>query len=251
MSETPPTPPGCDAVEAALLSRRSVRAFLPTPVPLALLNRLLSLASRAPSNSNTQPWHVHVVAGEAKRRLAAAIVAELETNGRIAGTEYAYQPAEWVEPFLSRRRSFGQSLYADALGIAPDDATGRHAHHVRNYDFFGAPVGLILTVSRHPLSGALVDAGLFLQSLAIAARAHGLDTCFQAAFIDFHPILREHLAIPDDRFVVCGVSLGYADRQHRLDPLRTPREPASGFVSFHGFDAAPGAGPTSPPSQET
>ena len=237
--DTPPLPPpGHDAVEAALLSRRSVRAFLPRPVPSELLTRLLTLAARAPNNSNTQPWHVHVLTGGAKRRLGEAIVQEFEANGRAAVTEYPYQPAEWPEPFLSRRRSFGQSLYFDQLGIDPADTAGRHAHHLRNYDFFGAPIGLILTVSRHSLAGALIDAGLFLQSLATAARAHGLDTCMQASFIDFHPIIRRHLAIAEDRFTVCGVSLGYADRDHRLDTLRTGREPLAAFVTFHGDDAA-------------
>lgn len=242
--DVPPLPPpGHEAVEAALLSRRSVRAFLARPVPADLLTRLLALAAQAPSNSNTQPWHVHVLTGDAKKRLGAAIVQELETNGRAAATEYPYQPAEWQEPFLSRRRAFGQSLYLDQLGIDPADAAGRHAHHIRNYDFFGAPVGLILTVSRHSLAGALIDAGLFLQGLTTAARAHGLDTCLQASFIDFHPVIRQHLRIPDDRFTVCGVSLGYADRDHRLDTLRTEREPLAAFVTFHGDD---GARPTQP-----
>jgi len=237
MDDTPPpSGSGHEAVEAALLSRRSVRAFLPRPVPPDLLARLLTLAARAPSNSNTQPWHVHVLTGAPKQHLGEAIVRELETNGRAEQTEYPYQPTEWAEPFLSRRRGFGQLLYLDQLGIDPADTAGRHAHHVRNYDFFGAPVGLILTVSRHSLAGALIDAGLFLQGLAIAARAHGLDTCLQASFIDFHPIIRRHLRIPDDRFTVCGVSLGYADRNHRLDTLRTEREPLSAFVTFHGDD---------------
>lgn len=237
MDDTPPAfSQGHQAVEAALLSRRSVRAFLPHPLPTELLARLLTLAARAPSNSNTQPWHVHVLTGEPKRRLGEAIVRELETNGRVAETEYPYQPLEWQEPFRSRRRAFGQCLYLDQLGIDPGDAAGRHAHHIRNYDFFGAPVGLILTVDRGPLAGALLDAGLFLQGLAIAARAHGLDTCLQASFIDFHPIIRQHLRIPDDRFTVCGVSLGYADREHCLDTLRTEREPLSAFVTFHTDD---------------
>jgi len=224
---------GREVVEAALLSRRSVRAFLPRAVPRELVERLLTLAARAPSNSNTQPWHVHVLTGEAKRVLGEAIVRELEANGRVAETEYAYQPKEWSEPFQTRRRQFGRSLYDETLGIDAADLQRRHAHHVRNYSFFGAPVGLIVTVSRHPWLGALIDAGLFLQGLTIAARAHGLHTCLQASFIDFHPIIREQLQIPDDRFIICGVSLGYADPSHCLNNLRTPREPVSSFATFH------------------
>src|SRR4051812_9755314 len=224
---------GREAVEAALLSRRSVRAFLPRAVPRELVERLLTLAARAPNNSNIQPWHAHVLTGEAKRVLGEMIVRELETNGRVAETEYAYQPKEWPEPFRTRRRQFGRSLYDETLGINAADLQRRHAHHVRNYSFFGAPVGLIVTVSRHPLLGALIDAGLFLQGLAIAARAHGLHTCLQASFVDFYPIIRKQLRIPEDLFIVCGVSLGYADPGHCLSNLCTPREPVSSFATFH------------------
>jgi nitroreductase len=224
---------GCEAVEAALLSRRSVRAFLPRSVPRGLVERLLTLAAQAPSNSNTQPWHVHVLTGEVKRMLSEAIVQELEVNGRVPETEYAYQPKEWPEPFQTRRRQFGRSLYDETLSIGAADQQRRHAHHVRNYSFFDAPVGLIVTVSRHPLLGALVDAGLFLQGLAIAARAHDLHTCLQASFIDFYPLIRKQLLIPDDHFIVCGVSLGYADPSHCLNSLRIPREPVASFSTFH------------------
>ena len=107
-------------------------------------------------------------------------------------------------------------------------------HHRRNYDFFGAPVGIVLTVSRHPLDGALVDAGLFLQALMLAARGAGLDTCPQASFIDFYPILRQHLDLPDDQLIVCGLALGYADPEHRLSQYITPREAVASFATFYG-----------------
>ncbi|MFI5586167.1 nitroreductase [Amycolatopsis sp. NPDC051758] len=226
-------------VEEALLTRRSVRAFRPEPVPRAEVERLLALAARSASNSNCQPWHVHVLTGEPKRRLTEALWQALHGDGRVE-REFPYQPApeDWEEPFRSRRRKFGESLYRDTLGIAADDTEGRLGHHRRNYDFFGAPVGLILTVSRRPLAGALVDAGLFLQALMLAARHAGLDTCPQASFLDFHPVLRRHLAIPDDRIVVCGLALGHADHEHRLSRHRTPREPVAGFTTFHGDESA-------------
>ena len=221
-------------VEDAIMTRRSVRAFLPTVVPRAEVERVLALASRSASNSNVQPWQVQVVTGEAKQRLTAALLHAYDTVGRTP-PEYPYQPAphEWTEPFRSRRTRFGEGLYGRTLGLDSEDTTRREAHHRRNYDFFGAPVGMILTVSRHPWQSALVDAGLFLQTLMLAARAAGLDTCPQASFIDFSPVLRGHLSIPEDQLIVCGIALGYADRDHCLNSYRTPREPAESFATFH------------------
>ncbi|WP_028923597.1 nitroreductase [Pseudonocardia acaciae] len=225
-------------VEQALLSRRSVRAFLPVEVSRGEIERLLALAARSASNSNVQPWHVHVLTGEPKRRLTAALVAAMAAGRRVAEREleYPYQPepGAWPEPFRSRRHRFGEGLYGEALGIDRADTARRHAYHLRNYDFFGAPVGMVLTVSRHPLAGALVDAGLFLQALMLAARGAGLDTCPQASLIHFYPVLRAHLEVPPDRLIVCGLALGYADPEHVLSRHRTPREPVDGFTTFHG-----------------
>lgn len=221
-------------VEEAIASRRSVRAFLPTPVPHTQVERILALASRSASNSNVQPWQVHVVTDEAKKRLTAAMLNAFDTVGRTP-PEYPYQPAphEWVEPFRSRRSRFGEGLYGSTLGLDSEDTARREAHHRRNYDFFGAPVGMILSVSRHPRQSALIDAGLFLQALMLAARGVGLDTCPQASFIDFSPVLREQLSIPEDQLIVCGVALGYADPEHCLNTYQTPREPAASFATFH------------------
>jgi nitroreductase len=233
------TPAAATTVEQALLTRRSVRAFLPTEVPRAQVEHLLTMAARSASNSNCQPWQVHVLTGPAKRCLTEALWAALDRDGRVAECEYPYQPAAhaWHEPFGGRRRDFGDGLYRRTLGIDGHDDDARMAHHRRNYDFFGAPVGLILSVSRHPLASGLIDAGLFLQALMLAARQAGLDTCAQASFLDLYPVLRRHLRIPDDQIVVCGLSLGHADRDHRLDGLRTPREPVERFATFYA-DAA-------------
>jgi nitroreductase len=224
------------SVTDALCTRRSVRAFRPTPVARGLVERLLATASRSASNSNTQPWRVHVVAGEAKRRLTEDLWVSLDAGHRDQQPGYRYQPDpdRWPEPYRARRSAFGDQLYRQTLGVEPGDAAGRDRHHRRNYEFFGAPVGMILTTSARPLDGALVDAGLFLQALMLTARELGLDTCPQASFIDFHPVLRRHLDIADDEVVVCGLALGYADREHPLDDLATPREPVARFATFHG-----------------
>jgi len=219
-----------DVVEA-LARRRSCRGFLPTAVPGEVVERVLALASRSASNSNSQPWQVHVVTGAAKRRLTEDLLAAYDTDQR--DRDYDYQPREWPEPFRGRRRDFGDRLYGEALGIARADAERRLAHHRRNYDFFGAPVGMILTVSRRPRQGALVDAGLFLQALMLAATAEGLDTCAQASLIDFSAVLRRNLRIPDEQLIVCGLSLGHGDRDHLTTRCRTARLPVPAFATFH------------------
>lgn len=223
------------SVKEALLSRRSVRAFLPKPVSRSTVEGILELASRSASNSNGQPWQVHVLTGAAKDRLTAALLQAHDAGGRAQRCEFDYQPRpdEWVEPFLSRRSDFGQGLYGETLGIDFTDLVGRDAHHRRNYEFFGAPVGIFLTVSRHQLDGALIDAGLFLQAAMLAARASGLDTCPQASFLDYYPVIRNHLEIPQDHRIVCGLSLGYADRSHPLYSFTTPRLRVSDFATFY------------------
>ena len=226
------SPHHSSSVSEAIASRRSVRAYLSRPVPRRQIEEILVLASRTASNSNTQPWHVHVLTGRTKRRLAESIWQALDAEGRVA-PEYPYQPDEWCEPLRGRRRKFGDGLYRTVLGVAPDDHGGRRAHHRRNYDFFGAPVGLILTIHRRALAGGLVDAGAFLQAVMLLARERGLDSCPQASFLDFHPILRRHLRMPDHEVVVCGLALGFADRNHPLDRLRTEREGLDAFTTFH------------------
>ena len=222
-------------IEDALLTRRSCRAFRPTPVPRPRIERLLALAARSASNANTQPWQVHVLTGAARQALTDDLLATYDTEGPGDAREYDYQPRpdQWPEPFRSRRRGFGEGLYQHTLGIAAEDAAARRAHHRRNYEFFGAPVGLVVTVSRQPRQSALVDAGLFLQALMLAARGLGLHTCAQACFIDFAPVLRRHLVIPEDHLIVCAMAVGFADDTHRLDRHRTTREPIESFATFY------------------
>jgi len=227
--------PATLTVSQALQSRHSVRAYLPTPVSAGTVGRLLDLAARSASNSNSQPWEVHVVTGEVKTALTRAVLAAHDDGRRVERREYDYQPEpnEWTEPYKGRRGAFGDQLYRSALGIEPDDTPARLAHHRRNYEFFDAPVGLFLTVSRTARAGALVDAGMFLQALMLGARGEGLDTCPQASWIDFFPVLREHLDIKADQVIVCGLSLGYADHDHPANRVVTDRAPASSWVTMH------------------
>ena len=223
------------AVDAAIKSRHSTRAFLPTAVPRETLLELLQVAGRAPSGTNTQPWHVHVLTGEARRALSRDIRAAFDDPEERARhrEEYAYYPLEWRSPYIERRRKVGWDLYA-LLGIGKADKQRMHEQHARNFDFFGAPVGLIFTIDRVMQQGSWLDYGMFLQSVMVAARARGLDTCPQAAFTQFHRIIARHLSLPQEQMVVCGMALGYGDPKAVENSLVTDREPVSGFVRFHG-----------------
>ena len=220
-------------VDEAITTRHSIRAFLPTAVPRELVEHILAVASRAPSGTNTQPWKVYVLTGEAKRDLSRRIVAVYDDPGERAThtEEYAYYPTEWKSPFLDRRRKVGWDLYG-LLGIAKTDKPRMHAQHSRNYDFFGAPVGLMFTIDRTMRQGSWLDFGMFLQSVMVAARGHGLDTCPQAAFTQFHRLIIASIGAPESEQFVCGMSLGYRDPEAIENTLVTEREPVANFARF-------------------
>ena len=228
-----PSPDQTAVVDAALTTRRSMRAFLPASVPRETVEAILRVASRAPSGTNTQPWQVYVLTGESKSELSRQILAAYDDPVARAThvEEYAYYPTEWKSPFVDRRRKVGWDLYG-LLGIAKTDKARMHAQHRRNYEFFDAPVGLFFTISRTMRQGSWLDYGMFLQSVMVAARGRGLDTCAQAAFTQFHTIIGAHLGLPEDEQVVCGMSLGWADPGAVENTLVTEREPVAGFVHF-------------------
>jgi nitroreductase len=223
-----------DAVDWALMSRRSIRAFLPAQVSRRDIEEVLDVARYSASGVNTQPWHVHVVTGKVKQRLSDAIGrAHDDPQFRDKfSAPYDYYPASWHSPFIDRRRKVGWDLYG-LLGIEKGDTPRMHAQHGRNYRFFDAPVGLMFTVDRGMGRGSLLDYGMFMQSIMVAARARGLDTCAQAAFNEFHEIIADHLHIPDSQMFVCGMSLGYADQARIENTLVTEREPVENFTTFH------------------
>ncbi len=220
-------------VDHAIITRQSIRAFLPTPVQRASIEEILHIAARAPSGTNTQPWKATVVTGAAKQRLSDAILAvynDLEQRKEHT-EEYAYYPTQWVDPYLARRRKIGWDLYG-LLGIGREDKAKMHAQHGRNYLFFDAPVGIIFTIDRILEQGSWLDFGMFLQNVMAAARARGLDTCPQAAFTQFHRVIARELGLAETEMVVCGMSLGYADMSKIENALTTEREPVSGFARF-------------------
>jgi nitroreductase len=227
------TPAMTAAVDAAITSRRSIRRFLPTPVPRATIEAILAAAARAPSGTNTQPWQVWVLQGEAKAALSRRIRAIHDDPAQLAQQqeEYAYYPTQWVSPYLDRRRKVGWDLYG-LLGLGRADKAGMHAQHGRNYDFFDAPVGLIFTIDRVLQQGSWLDYGMFLQNVMLAARARGLDTCPQAAFTAFHRVIAEQLGFGPGQMLVCGMSLGHADPAAVENTLVTERAPVADFARF-------------------
>ena len=233
MTDRRPTSAEVELVDQAITSRRSVRAFLPTPVAREDIEAILDVARRAPSGSNTQPWKVYVLTGESKARLSESVLAAYEhpEANTLHREEYPYYPRTWIDPYQSRRRKVGWDLYG-LLGIERADKERMHAQHARNFRFFDAPVGIIFTIDRVMEQGSWLDYGMFLEAVMVGARARGIDTCPQAAFTQFHRIIAEHLRLTDDEMVVCGMSMGYANPAAIENTLVTERAPVSDFTRF-------------------
>ncbi len=226
-----------NAVDEAITSRMSARAFTQEPVPRALLEQILEVASRAPSGTNTQPWKVYVLQGASRDSLIEKICTAhdaVRANPELAKNykeEYDYYPTQWISPFIDRRRENGWSLYG-LLGIGKADKDKMHAQHQRNYKFFDAPVGLMFTVNRVMGRGSMLDVGMLLQNVMVSARGHGLHTCPQAAWNGFANIIMPHIGAGEDEMLVCGMSLGYADETDKVNTFHTPRVPAAEFTTW-------------------
>src|SRR6201992_609938 len=223
------------SVDDAINSRQSVRAFLPTPVERSTVEQLLKLAARSASGSNIQPWRVRVIAGDTRERLTKAIFDAVARDGfEPYQREWNYYPVHWREPFLGRRRKI-RSHMSSLLGVAKGDFEGTQQARMRNYEFFGAPVGMIFTLDEDLEIGSWLDLGIYLGTLMIAARGQGLTTCHQAAFADFHKIIRPLLNIPEKEIIVCGMALGHIDPDAPVNRLATERAPLADYASFDGL----------------
>jgi nitroreductase len=225
------------AVDAAITSRMSTRAFTQQAVPHDTLKEILQVASRAPSGTNTQPWKVYVLTGNSRQSLVDKVCSAHDAvgaNPALAAeyTEaYDYYPEKWVSPYIDRRRENGWSLYG-LLGIGKGDKDKMHFQHQRNYRFFDAPVGLMFTIDRVMGRGSLLDYGMFIQSVMVAARARGLDTCPQAAWNGFASIILPHIGAGGNEMLVCGMALGYADPTDVVNTFRTPRVAVDEFTHW-------------------
>ena len=218
-------------VDEAIVSRRSVRAFLPDPVDEATIRAILDVAARAPSGTNMQPWRVYVTTGAVKQQITDAVLNSGIRAEKAKWDEYKYYPDQFFEPYYARRRAVGFALYG-MLGIGKRDVDQMREQHDRNFVFFDAPVGMIFTIDRRLNQGSWIDYGMFLQNIMVAARARGLHTCPQAAFAHYHHQLRPVLGIPDEEIVVCGMALGYEDPSKPENNLRTERAPLEEWVKF-------------------
>jgi nitroreductase len=225
------------AVDEAITSRMSTRAFLPKPVEATLIEHILEVASRAPSGTNCQPWRVYVLRGASRDTLVEQVCSAhdaMRTDPTLAAhyvEEYDYYPQQWVSPYIDRRRENGWGLYG-LLGIGKGDKDKMHAQQQRNFRFFDAPVGLMFTVDRVMGRGSLVDYGAFLQNIMVAARGHGLHTCPQAAWNGFSKIILPHIGAGAEEMLVCGMALGYADPAAVVNTFHTPRVAVKDFSTW-------------------
>lgn len=219
------------SVTDAVVTRRSLRAFLPKPVSTDLLQEILTTASRAPSGTNMQPWNVHLLTGNSLRKVSDAVLEDFD-NDVPYDEEQPYYPDKFFEPYLARRRKVGWDLYT-LVGIGKGDKEKMKAQHRRNYEFFSAPVGAVFTIHRDLNIGSWLDYGMYLQNVMLLAREAGLHTCPQAAFCGYHKSIRRALPLKEEEVVVCGMTIGYADFDAVENTLETERADASEFLKLY------------------
>lgn len=221
-------------VSDAINTRLTARAFLDKPVDGALVRQILETAKRAPSGGNLQPWRVWVLGGEEMVRFKALMKEKLSANPRGEGTEYNIYPPELKEPYKSRRFKVGEDMYA-TIGVSRDDKFGRLLQFSRNFEFFGAPCAMFFAIDRQMQQGQWADLGMFMQSIMLLAREHGLHTAAQEAWAIWHKTLGEYLDIPPELMLFCGMAVGYIDPAAPINSLRSEREPLEAFVTFKGL----------------
>jgi nitroreductase len=220
-------------IDEIIAGRFACREFSDTPVPRQTIEQILRVARFAPSGANIQPWHVSVLVGAAKDRVSAALLKAHEACRDEHVSEYKYYASDLPDPYLNRRQEFGRLFYG-SLGIAQTDGEARSRQTARNYAFFGAPVGLIVTIDRRLEVGSWLDLGMFVQNVMLAAAGRGLQSCPQETFAKYHGILRPLLSIPAEQMVVCGMSIGHAKDKAARGLM--PRAEVEAFASFVGFE---------------
>jgi nitroreductase len=219
----------------AIANRKSIRAFRPDPVPKDTVEKILEIAQRAPSGTNTQPWHVYACSGAVKQAITDDVLALARSGGGEKYEDYDYYPPDWQQVHRDRRRGVGWSLYS-LVGIPKGDRVASAKQAARNFLFFDAPVGLFVTTDSYLGRGSWADAGMYLQTIMLAAKGFGLDTCPQAAWIPYQKPVFKHLGIPEDQALVSGMALGFADHSKIENTLVSEREALANVVRFRGFD---------------
>ena len=219
-------------VSEAVARRRSIRAFLDTPVDIALLREIVEKATRAPSGGNLQPWHLHIVSGDALDRLKAAARARLAGSMFGDGAEYAVYPTTLGETHKARRFAVGEAMYA-RLGIPREDKAARLEWFSRNYAFFGAPVGLFCFVPRDHGPPQWSDCGMMLQTLMLLLVEAGLDACAQESWSILPKTVAGFLGVPDELMLFTGMAIGYRDPTAPVNLWDVPRAPLDEVAVFH------------------
>lgn len=226
-----------NSVDQVMTDRHSVRAFSEKKPDVSLIRAILDAAAQSPSGSNTQPWRVYVLQGQSLAELIRKVcLAHEQVRAQpelAAGFRqlFHYYPKEWPSPYLERRRDNGRGFYG-VLGIARGDKEGMHQQDQRNYRFFDAPVGLIFTINKSLGQGSWIDYGIFLQSIMLSAKGHGLDTCVQASWNGFANVVLPHIGAAECETVVCGMALGYAEEEAPINHFRTPRAPVDSWTTW-------------------
>jgi len=214
----------------AIKSRRSCRAFTSKPVSEGLINEVLQLASRAPSNGNLQPWRLYVVSGEPLERLKKDAVERIDTAGWET-PEYLVYPSPLKEPYRRLRFEVGEALYR-TIGVEREDKAGRHAQFAKNAQLFGAPLGIFFYIDRSLNEGQWMDLGMFIHALMLLLEERGVATCAQGYWTGLHKTLAKHLSPPDELMLACGMAVGYADLDAPINALSAEREPVENFATF-------------------
>ncbi len=217
-------------VSEALTTRKSTRAFITKSVDKAVIDRILTAARHAPSGTNTQPWQVAVVTGEKKNQLCQELEAAFR-NKVERKMDYHYYPEEWVDPYKSRRKACGLQMYS-TLSITREDKQRQLDQWAANYRAFDAPVMLLFFMDGIMETGSFLDYGLFLQSVMLMAVEEGLATCPQAALGEFPAIVKSSLGYPENSILLCGMALGYEDKDALVNSYRTPREEVDTFTRY-------------------
>lgn len=218
-------------VSEAIASRKSVRAFRPDPVSRETIEEILALALRAPSGGNVQPWRVYALLGEARDELVRRVAEKRKVNPMGEPPEYHIYPEKLTEPYRTRRYRVGEAMYA-TMNIPREDKAARIGFFQRNWEFFGAPVGLIFTMDRQMQEGQWADLGMFMENIMLIAREKGLHTCPQEAWATFHPVIREYLSVPENEMIFCGMAIGYADETAPVNALESERAPLEEIVTI-------------------
>ncbi|MCK9917813.1 nitroreductase [Microbacteriaceae bacterium K1510] len=219
----------------AVASRYSCRAFLPKPVPQAIVRDILERASRAPSAGNMQAWRVYAIAGERVEALKALLAPRMNELPKAEGGDYRIYPDPMGEPYRARSFRVGELLY-ESIGVPRADRPARYKQYARNFQFFGAPVGMFFAVERTHGVAQWADIGGLLQTVTLVARGHGLHTCPQQAWVSWHKTMRTFLDLPDNLMIYSGLAMGYPDDSAPINQWRSPRAPVDEFASFDGFE---------------